>query len=113
MIYSQIFFNQKDVDFVEGHTDEFMSEELSDTIFNQMIMRAIQPANFLLQTFYNFLDCFLKNEYLIIKNVLHSRCIIGRKYASNSEYDRHDDTRSCVSLMKEGKSNNAQIKNIL
>lgn len=50
-----------DADFVEGHTDELMSEELSDTIFNQAVMMAIQTANFLLQTFYNFLDNFLKN----------------------------------------------------
>lgn len=37
--------------------------------------------------------------------------LLGRKYVSNSENDVHDDTHSCVSLMKEGKGNNAQIKN--
>lgn len=37
--------------------------------------------------------------------------LLGRDYVSGSEYDRHDDTHSCVSLMKEGKSNNAQVKN--
>lgn len=63
--------------FVEGHKDEFMSEKLSDT--NQAMMRAIHLANFLLQIFNNFLDCFPKTKYLIIKDVLHSRCIVRRE----------------------------------
>jgi len=38
--------------------------------------------------------------------------LLEGKYVSNPEYDRHDDTCSCVSLTKEGKSNSAQIKNM-
>lgn len=34
------------------------------------------------------------------------------KYTSSVEYDKHDNTCNCASLMKEGKRKNAQIKNI-
>lgn len=80
-----------------------MSAEVSDTIFSQVMMRAIQPKASSYKLLIPSLTVFKKINISSLRMCFRAGALSGGKYVSNSEYDRHGDTCSCVPLMKEGK----------